>query len=91
MILPLGDRVAVEVISEKEQTSGGVYLPEQARDVPRKGRVLAVGPGSVRVPLPYEKGDVVLFSPYAGTHVEVDGAEVLVLREGDLLAKLVED
>jgi chaperonin GroES len=99
MIQPFGDRVAVEVVSEDEQTPGGVYLPEQARDVPRQGKVVAVGPGALhvgggdwtRVPMPCEEGDTVLFSQYAGTRVELDGTEVLVLREGDLLARMIED
>ncbi len=90
-IKPLDDRVVIEVIEESEQTAGGIFLPETAKEKPQRGRVVAVGPGTLndageRTPLNVKKKDEVLFAKYSGTEVEVDGKELLVMRESDLLA-----
>lgn len=91
MIKPLYDRVVVKVLEEEEKTAGGIVLPDTAKEKPQKGEVLAVGPGAVRedgtrVPPEVKTGDKVLFAKYAGTEVKVDGEELLILRESDILA-----
>ena len=91
MIKPLNDRVVVKVLEEEERTSGGIVLPDTAKEKPQKGEVIAVGPGAVRddggrTPPEIKVGDKVLFAKYAGTEVKVEGEEVLILRETDVLA-----
>ena len=91
---PLGDRVIVEVLDEEEVTYSGIVLPDTAKEKPQKGKVLAVGDGKVnedtgkRTPLDVAEGDEVLYSKYGGTEIKVDGEELLVLRESDVLAKV---
>jgi chaperonin GroES len=91
---PLGDRVIVRAIEEEETTVGGIVLPDTAKEKPQKGKVLAVGDGKVnedtgkRTPLDVAEGDEVLYSKYGGTEIKVDGEELLVLRESDVLAKV---
>ena len=91
---PLGDRVLVERLEEKEQKSdGGIIIPDTAKEKPMKGKVLAAGPGAVqengeRTAMEVKKGDTVLFGKYAGTEVKIDGKEVLIMRESDILAIL---
>ncbi len=90
---PLGDRLIVEVLDEEETTVSGIVLPDTAKEKPQKGEVLAVGDGArdddgERIPLDVAKGDVVLYSKYGGTEVKVDGEDLLVLRESDVLAKV---
>ncbi|UCC61844.1 MAG: co-chaperone GroES [Anaerolineae bacterium] len=94
---PLGDRVVVEPIEKEEVTASGIVLPETAKEKPQEGLVLAVGPGrwddegEKRVALDVKEGDKVLYAKYAGTEVKLPGdKKVLVLRESDLLAILVE-
>ena len=93
---PLGDRLVVEPIEQEETTSGGILLPETAKEKPQEGRVLAAGPGRVddsgkRVKMEVKEGDRVLYAKYAGTEVKVeDDKKVLILKESDILA-LVED
>ncbi len=89
-IKPLGDRVVLEVLEETEQTSGGIYLPETAREKPQKGKILAVGPGKLndsgkREEMQVQVGDVVLFAKYSGTDVKLTGKEVKILSEKDIL------
>ena len=92
---PLGDRLIVEVLDEEETTISGIVLPDTAKEKPQRGRVLAVGPGNRSeqtgdlIPLDVAEGDEVIFSKYGGTEVKVDGEDVLVLRESDVLAKVV--
>ena len=91
---PLGDRLIVKAIEEEETTSSGIVLPDTAKEKPQKGEVLAVGDGArdddgERIPLDVATGDVVLYSKYGGTEVKVDGDDLLVLRESDVLAKVV--
>jgi len=91
---PLGDRLIVRAIEEEETTSSGIVLPDTAKEKPQKGKVLAVGDGKVnddtgkRTPLDVSEGDEVLYSKYGGTEIKVDGEELLVLRESDVLAKV---
>jgi chaperonin GroES len=91
---PLGDRLIVKALEEEETTASGIVLPDTAKEKPQKGEVLAVGDGrwdeegEKRIPLDVSQGDEVLYSKYGGTEVTVDGEEVLVLRESDVLAKV---
>ena len=91
---PLGDRLIVQAIEEDETTASGIVLPDTAKEKPQKGTVLAVGEGKwdedgeKRIPLDVATGDTVLYSKYGGTEVKVDGEDLLVLRETDVLAKV---
>ena len=91
---PLGDRLIVKPIDEEETTASGIVLPDTAKEKPQKGKVVAVGDGKwdedgeKRIPLDVAEGDEVLYSKYGGTEVTIDGDDVLVLKESDVLAKL---
>ena len=90
---PLGDRLIVKAIEEEEMTASGIVLPETAKEKPQRGKVLAVGDGKFgddneRVPLDVAEGEEVLYSKYGGTEIKVDGEDLLVLRESDVLAKV---
>ena len=90
---PLGDRLTVKALEEEETTSSGIVLPDTAKEKPQKGKVLAVGDGKIddngnRQPIDVAEGDEVLYSKYGGTEIKVEGEELLVLRESDVLAKL---
>jgi chaperonin GroES len=91
---PLGDRLIVQAIDEDETTASGIVLPDTAKEKPQKGKVLAVGDGKwddegeKRIPLDVAEGDEVLYSKYGGTEIKVEGEDLLVLRESDVLAKL---
>jgi chaperonin GroES len=90
---PLGDRLIVKPVEEEETTASGIVLPDTAKEKPQKGKVLAVGDGTVaedgsRRPLDVAEGDEVLYSKYGGTEVTVEGDDLLVLRESDVLAKV---
>ena len=91
---PLGDRLIVEVLDEEDVTSSGIVLPDTAKEKPQRGRVLAVGPGSRDddgkfVPMDLAEGDEIVFSKYGGTEIKVGTEELLILRESDVLAKVV--
>jgi chaperonin GroES len=91
---PLGDRLIVEVLDEEDVTSSGIVLPDTAKEKPQRGRVLAVGPGSRDdngkfVPMDLEEDDEIVFSKYGGTEIKVGTDEYLILRESDVLAKVV--
>jgi chaperonin GroES len=93
-IRPLDDRVVVEPLEAEEKTAGGILLPDTAKQKPQRGRVLAVGPGKLmddgkRAALAVSKGDEVLYGKYAGNDVKVGAKEVKILRESDILAKIV--
>jgi len=93
---PLGDRLIVEVLEEEEITIGATVLPDTAKEKPQRGRVLAVGPGGrdengEYVPMDLEEGDEIIFSKYGGTEIKLGTDEVLILRESDVLAKVVGD
>ena len=89
---PLGDRVLVKPVEEEETTASGLVIPDTAKEKPQKGKVLAVGDGNKRdddgkrIKLDVSKGDEVLYSKYGGTEITVDGEDLLVLRESDVLA-----
>ena len=90
---PLGDRLIVRAIEEEETTASGLVLPDTAKEKPQKGKVIAVGDGRLdddgkRIPLDVKEGDEVLYSKYGGTEIKVDGEDLLVLRESDVLAKV---
>jgi chaperonin GroES len=91
---PLGDRVLVRPVEEEETTASGIVLPDTAKEKPQKGEVLAVGDGkwdedgAKRIPLDVAEGDEVLYSKYGGTDIVIEGEDLLVLRESDLLAKV---
>ena len=90
-IRPLHDRVVVRRMEEERKTASGIIIPDNATEKPDRGEVLAVGPGKVgddneRIALQVKGGDKVLFGKYAGTAVKMDGQEVLIMREEDLLA-----
>src|SRR3954453_22851652 len=91
---PLGDRVIVKAIEEEETNASGIVLPDTAKEKPQRGKVLAVGDGKLsedsgnRIPLDVSEGDEVLYSKYGGTEINVEGDDLLVLRESDVLAKV---
>ena len=90
---PLSDRLIVQAIEEEATTASGLVLPDTAKEKPQKGEVLAVGDGALdddgkRRPLDVTEGDTVLYSKYGGTEIKIDGEELLVLRESDVLAKV---
>ena len=91
---PLGDRLIVDVLEEEEQTASGIVLPDTAKEKPQRGRVLAVGPGprdedGKHVPMDVEESDEIIFSKYGGTEIKLGAEEYLILRESDVLAKVV--
>jgi chaperonin GroES len=93
-VRPLDDRVVVEPLEAEEKTAGGILLPDTAKQKPQRGRVIAVGPGKLldngsRAAISVSTGDEVLFGRYAGTDIEVDRKEIKILREADILAKVV--
>ena len=92
-VRPLDDRVVVEQLEAEEKTSGGILLPDTARQKPQRGRVLAVGPGArdergKRTEMDVAEGEEVVFSRYGGSEVRLGADEVLILRESDVLAKV---
>ena len=90
---PLGDRLIVKAVEEEETTASGIVLPDTAKEKPQRGKVLAVGDGKIgddgkRVAIDVSDGDEVLYSKYGGTEITIDGEDLLVLRESDVLAKV---
>ena len=93
-LTPLDDRVVVQPLEAEEKTSGGILLPDTAKQKPQQGKVIAVGKGKLndkgdRVPVGVKVGDTVLFGKYSGSDVEVNGTEFKILRESDILGKVV--
>ena len=91
---PLGDRLIVEVLEEEEMTVSGIVLPDTAKEKPQRGKVLAVGPGprdedGEYIKMDVEVDDEVIFSKYGGTEIKLGTDEILILRESDVLAKVV--
>ncbi|MBK1668910.1 co-chaperone GroES [Rhodovibrio sodomensis] len=87
---PLHDRVAVEPIEQEEKSSGGVIIPDTAKEKPMQGKVVAVGDGAKgedgkKVPLDVKEGDTVLYGKWSGTEISLDGQTVLVMRESDVM------
>lgn len=91
MLRPLGDRIIVKPIEAEEVTTGGIVLPDTAKERPQQGEVIAVGPGKTLdngtvCPIDVKPGDKVIYSKYGGTEVKVSGIEYVILREDDILA-----
>ena len=91
---PLDDRIVVEPLEAEETTPGGIVLPDTAKEKPQRGKVLAVGPGRLmdsgkRTELSVAVGDEVIFGHYSGTDIELEGKELKILRESDVLAKVL--
>jgi chaperonin GroES len=91
---PLGDRLIVEALEEEETTVSGIVLPDTAKEKPQRGRVLAVGPGprdedGNHIKMEIEEGDEIIYSKYGGTEIKLGTDEYLILREADVLAKVV--
>jgi chaperonin GroES len=90
MLKPLGDRIVVKPLDAEEKTSGGIVLPDSAKERPQTGEVIAVGPGKTLdngtvAPMEVNIGDKVVYSKYGGTEVKVDGQDVLIMRQDDIL------
>lgn len=93
-IRPLDDRVVVEPLEAEEKTAGGILLPDSAKEKPQRGKIIAAGPGKLRdngerTALSVKVGDEVLYGRYAGSDIKEGGKELKVMREGDILAKIV--
>ena len=99
MLKPLGDRIVIKVIEDTEQTSGGIFIPDSAKEKPQKGEVIAVGLGVTysinaqwtfvdgeKEPIEVKVGDIVLYAKYAGTDIKMDGVEYKILSVKDALA-----
>jgi chaperonin GroES len=89
---PMADRVLVKPIEREEVTRAGIVVPDTAKEKPQEGKVLAVGDGRLsedgkRIPLDVKVGDIVIFAKYGGTEIKIDGEELIILRESDILAK----
>ena len=94
-VVPLGDKVLVKRLEAEEKTSGGIILPDAAKEKPKEGRVVAVGEGKAaddgsRIPLQVKKGNRIIFSSYAGNEIKIDGEEYLIMSEEDILAVVKE-
>jgi chaperonin GroES len=91
-VTPLADRVVVKPLEEAEQMRGGLYIPDTAKEKPQQGEIVAVGPGKYEdgklAPMSVKVGDRVLYGKYSGTEVTIEGENVLILRESDVLAVL---
>jgi chaperonin GroES len=87
---PLADRVVIKAMEESEQMRGGLYIPDTAKEKPQQGEIIAVGPGKYEdgklVPMGVKVGDKVLYGKYSGTEVTIEGEQLLILRESDVLA-----
>ncbi len=88
-IKPLGDRVVVRPEAAEEKTESGLYIPDTAKEKPQRGTVVSVGPGRVengtKIDMTVDKGDKVLYGKYAGTEITIDGEDLLIIRENDIL------
>lgn len=90
-VRPLGDKVIVKRLEAEDKTAGGIVLPDSAKEKPKRGRVQSVGEGKLndkgeRVPLQVKRGDQILFTSYAGTEIKVEGEELLIMDESEILA-----
>lgn len=85
-IKPLGDRVLIEPIAAETTTASGIIIPDSAKEKPQKGTVIAVGKGTHDYNMTVKKGDVVLYAKYAGTELNFNGSDYLIMRESDILA-----
>ena len=87
---PLHDRVVVKRIDAEEKTAGGIIIPDTAKEKPSQGEVIAVGPGVKLIPIDLKVGDTVLFGKWSGTEVKVDGQDLLIMKESDIMGVLEE-
>jgi chaperonin GroES len=85
-ITPLHDRVVVKPAAAEEKTSGGIIIPDTAKEKPQRGEVVAAGPGKKDEPVTVKAGDTVLYGKYSGTEINVEGQDFLIMRESDILA-----
>lgn len=90
-VKPLADRVIVEPLEAAEKTAGGLYIPDNAKEKPQKGRIVAAGPGKLSdagslMKMEVKAGDTILYGKYSGTEVVIEGKEFLIMRESDVLA-----
>jgi chaperonin GroES len=90
-IKPLSDRVVVEPLEAEEKTSGGIYLPDTAKEKPQMGKIIALGPGKVsdsgeKIKMQVKKGDKILYGKYSGTEVQFAGKDYIIMHESDILA-----
>jgi chaperonin GroES len=85
-IQPLADRVLIEPAAAEEKTSGGIIIPDTAKEKPQRGKVVAVGQGKKDEPMTVKEGDTVLYGKYAGTEITFDGNDYLIMRESDIVA-----
>ena len=85
-ITPLHDRVIIKPAPAEEKTAGGIIIPDTAKEKPQRGTVVAAGPGKKDEPVIVKKGDTVLYGKYSGTEIRIDGQDLLIVREGDILA-----
>jgi chaperonin GroES len=85
-VTPLHDRVIVKPAAAEEKTAGGIIIPDTAKEKPQKGSVVAVGAGKKDEPLTVKVGDTVLYGKYAGTEIQIEGEDLLIMRESDILA-----
>jgi chaperonin GroES len=90
-VRPLHDRILVERVEEEEKTKSGIFIPDSAKEKPQKGKVIAVGAGKInekgeRVKMDIKEGDSILFQKYGGDEIKVDGKELMIMREEDVLA-----
>ena len=88
MMKPINDRVVVKPAAAEEKTTGGIIIPDTAKEKPQKGEIVAVGPGKDGNKMTVKKGDVVLYGKYAGQEINYDGSDYLIMREDDILVVL---
>ena len=85
-VKPLADRVLVEPAAAEEKTDGGIIIPDTAKEKPQKGKIVAVGNGKPDKPMTVKEGDTVLYGKFAGTEINIEGKDYLIMRESDLFA-----
>jgi chaperonin GroES len=90
-VKPLEDRIIVKALDAEEKTAGGIIIPDNAKEKPQRGEVMAIGPGKVsdkgtKIEMSLKKGDTILYGKYSGTEVKIDGVEYIIMRESDVLA-----
>jgi chaperonin GroES len=91
-VKPLADRVVVEALEAESKSAGGIIIPDNAKEKPQQGKVIAVGPGKIedgkKIEMEVKAGDIILYGKYSGSEITVDGKEYLIMRESDILAKI---
>lgn len=85
-VKPLADRVIIEAAAAEEKTAGGIIIPDTAKEKPKKGSIVAVGPGKPEEPMTVKLGDEVLYGQYSGTEIKIEGRDYLIMRESDIYA-----